>query len=172
MTISHEECKIILRKWDDSFLIEWCEMMNYRENVEKFDKLFVSLGEWILHNLTSETLGLSLKEMMVLEITGMRKTIIMSELSSVLHLPPTTTTSIVDRMVRKGYLKRERLEEERRLVVISLSHEGQILWEQHRKEHMDCALELFSVISNEEQELLINVLEKIVNYLAEKYKSQ
>lgn len=147
-------------------------MKKDHDNAERFDKLFVSLGEWILHFFTSESLGLSIKEMMVLEIIGIRKSVIMSELSSALHLPPTTTTSIVDRMVRKGYVIRKRLEEERRLVVVSLSDEGQNLWKKHRDEHIAWALDLLSVLSESEQDQLINLLEKIVNSVSEKYRKK
>ncbi len=146
--------------------------MKYQDKVEKFDQLFVSLGEWIFHFFTAETLGLSLKEMMILEVTGMKKSIMMSKLAAILHLPPTTTTSIVDRMVRKGYLKRKRLEEERRIVVVSLADDGQALWEKHRNEHIEFALGLMNVLTEDEQELLINLLEKMVSSLVQKYSQE
>ncbi|MHC1784668.1 MAG: MarR family winged helix-turn-helix transcriptional regulator [Anaerolineaceae bacterium] len=128
---------------------------------EKFDTLMDSLGEWVLEFFTNESQGLSLKENMVLQVAGARKFIRMSDLSSLLHLPLTTATSMVDRLVEKGILKRSRFEDERRIVAVSLTPDGQALWEKQKMEQARWLQDRLALLSEGEQQQLFALLEKI-----------
>jgi MarR family transcriptional regulator, organic hydroperoxide resistance regulator len=128
---------------------------------EKYDNLLSSLGEWVLEFFTDESKGLSLKENMVLQVAGARKFIRMSDLSSLLHLPLTTATSMVDRLVAKGILKRSRFEDERRIVAVSLTPEGQMLWEVQRGRQVAWLKEMLGRLSETEQSQLLTLIEKM-----------
>lgn len=48
----------------------------------------------------------------------------MSKLGSLLQVHPTSVTSAVDRLVKQGYVSRERSEEDRRVILASITPEG------------------------------------------------
>lgn len=135
--------------------------MNLQEKAAKFDELLISIGFHLLQYFAPEGVGLSIKEMLLVEMLGQREVATMSELASVLSLPLTTMTSTVTRMIRTGYLERRRIEEDRRVVLVSLSPQGRAFYEQHRKEHINMATGLLSALPEEEQDQVIAVLDTI-----------
>lgn len=48
----------------------------------------------------------------------------MSQIAEHINLPMSTTSGMVERLVKGGFLKRERSEEDRRIVVIALTEQG------------------------------------------------
>jgi DNA-binding MarR family transcriptional regulator len=78
-----------------------------------------------------------------------------------------TATGIADRLVKGGYLKRERSEEDRRIVVLRLGEKGtQIVG--NLKELISGYIDtVFEELSPEETEFLIRIIVKIMNRLQE-----
>jgi DNA-binding MarR family transcriptional regulator len=94
------------------------------------------MARLILNLFADQENGLSLKEMLAVEIIGAQGFIRMSDLAGVLGFPLTTASSMVDRLARKQILKRSRFEDERRIVAVSLTPEGQALRErQHTRQN-------------------------------------
>jgi DNA-binding MarR family transcriptional regulator len=141
--------------------------MNLEEKAAKFDELLISIGLRLLQYFAPEGVDLSIKEMLLVELLGRREAATMSELASTLSLPLTTMTSTVTRMVRTGYLERRRIEEDRRVVLVSLASQGWAFYKQHRQEHISMAVGLLNALPEEEQDQVIAVLNKIANVLSE-----
>ncbi len=135
--------------------------MDLEERAAKFDELLISIGLQLLKYFAPEGVGLSIKEMLLVEILGQRESATVSELASALSQPLTTMTSAITRMVRNGYLERRRIESDRRVVLVSLAPQGRAFYEQHRREHVNMAMGLLSNLPEEEQEHIIDVLGKI-----------
>lgn len=91
-----------------------------------------SMAAWFLNLFTDHEGGLSLKEMLAVEIIGAQGYIRMSDLAGMMGFPLTTASSMVDRLTEKQILKRSRFEDERRIVAVSLTPEGQALRERQR----------------------------------------
>lgn len=90
-------------------------------------------------------MGLTLPQFFVLMIVNAKNNCKMSELAKELSLNFGTATGIVDRLVRDGYLKRERDEKDRRIVRIYLTDKGK---------------DIIAKIHEKRQEKLVSLLEK------------
>jgi len=68
-----------------------------------------------------EDSGITAPQGMVLRILSMEKRIKITELSSKLSLPNSTVSGILDRLEKQGMVVRERSQEDRRVVYVSIS---------------------------------------------------
>lgn len=128
-----------------------------------FEKLPGLLAEMMLELFAEGSGGFSQKESLAVEIIGTRRFMRMSDLAGMLHLPLTTASSMVDRLVANGILKRSRFEDERRIVAVSLTPEGQALWEKQRGRQIGWLKEMLGRLSEAEQSQLLALLEKLSN---------
>ncbi len=69
-------------------------------------------------------LKFSKSEIFAILLIDRRKEITMSELAEYISVPMSTATGIADRLVKNHYLKRERSEKDRRIVVLKLTDKG------------------------------------------------
>lgn len=69
-------------------------------------------------------LSLSVFELLALMLSDKYQTITMSNLAQGMSVPMSTTTGVVDRLVKKGLIERGRSEEDRRVVTVSLTEDG------------------------------------------------
>jgi len=70
-------------------------------------------------------------------------------------------TRLLDRMEQDGLVERKMSSEDRRVSIIFLSSEGQVLFEQMATDHESWAHELFATTSNEEKNELLRLLKQI-----------
>jgi DNA-binding MarR family transcriptional regulator len=75
--------------------------------------------EWL-----SFDLKFSKTEIFSLLLIDKKKEIIMTELAEYINSPMSTVTGIVNRLVKDGYIIRERSEQDRRIVVLKLAEKG------------------------------------------------
>lgn len=109
---------------------------------------------------------ISKRDFAVLTFVGKNHDVIMRDIAGYLGIPVSTTTGVIDKLVEKGYLKRYHSKEDRRTIKIGLSKFGQDAFNllQSTLHHMGGAM--LGGLSNEEQEQLIHLLEKLsVNLL-------
>ena len=85
-------------------------------------------------HLPSDTVSFTVTEHYLLEFLGKESFASMSKLSGVFHVAPTTMTSIVDRLIKRGFLKRRRARQDRRKVLVALSERGR-QWYDHHQYH-------------------------------------
>jgi DNA-binding MarR family transcriptional regulator len=71
-------------------------------------------------------------------------------------------TAIVDRLVAQGIVRRERSEDDRRIVKIALTQKGENLYGQHLRTQLELSRKMLSRLSPSEQDALIDILHKIV----------
>ncbi|MFC1667142.1 MarR family winged helix-turn-helix transcriptional regulator [Candidatus Omnitrophota bacterium] len=83
-------------------------------------------------------------------------------------ISPPTTTGLIDRLTRAGYVKREPDPEDRRVVIVSLTNKG----ERHVQNFLSTVRNRWKNIlvhlSSEEQRQYLNILKKIVAILSGK----
>lgn len=85
----------------------------------------------------------------------------MSELARELGITMGAATSIVDRLIKAGLVKRERSTEDRRVVLVSLSKKGRRMMEEVHKVALGLITKLLSRLSAREREAFLSAYEKM-----------
>jgi DNA-binding MarR family transcriptional regulator len=104
--------------------------------------------------------GITVPQIVILEIlmeTGPCK---MSELAAALHLTMSAITNIVDKMIKLELVKRERSLEDRRVVRVVLRKKGQETAKKIREEMKNIANRIFSPLTEEEKKEYLRLLKK------------
>jgi len=100
------------------------------------------------------------REVKVIELIGRQRNCMMREIAENLSLAMSSTTLIVDRLVKNGYLNRERSEEDRRIVHVELTENGLIAYQEEKEKYMGLSRSMLRNLSDEEQMILIALLKK------------
>ncbi|KJR45997.1 Transcriptional regulator, MarR family [Desulfosporosinus sp. I2] len=98
--------------------------------------------------------GITAIEVMVLRLLSTEKRIKITELSSKLCLPNSTVSGILDRLEKQGMVVRERSQEDRRVVYVSISPHFK---EMHQDMHENFKLNLEHVMNQGTAEDLNNI---------------
>lgn len=98
--------------------------------------------------------------------------ITMTELAEYIHSPMSTATGIIDRLVRNGYIIRERSEQDRRIVVLKLAEKG--VQEIARLKELVSGYinKVAEKLTPEEIQFLAQIVSKIINILNEESVAQ
>jgi DNA-binding MarR family transcriptional regulator len=112
---------------------------------------------------------LSVTEIHTIEAIGMYHPRSMSEVAADLRITMGTLTTAVNRLIKKGYVERKRIEEDRRVVLIQLTKRGKLAYRIHEKFHSDMIRETVKGLTPEEEEVLIRSLEQLNNFFKSKY---
>lgn len=117
-------------------------------------------------------LEMSKQELFFLLATDKNGEITMSQFSDLLNVPMSTSTGIADRLVKKGYILRDRSQHDRRIVVIKLTKNGKKFIE-NLKDKIKSFISIFDdAITDDEKMLLMNIVLKIMNAFREKQKDK
>lgn len=106
-------------------------------------------------DLVDIDLRFSKSELFTLLLADRKPEVTMSELSEYIHAPMSTSTGIVDRLVKKKYLSRGRGEQDRRVVTIRLTPDGETLIGELKRYWMTIASTVLRNLTAEEK-LVIN----------------
>ncbi|WP_208558775.1 MarR family winged helix-turn-helix transcriptional regulator [Marinilactibacillus kalidii] len=113
----------------------------------------------------------SIKEMHTIEAIGMYDQLTTSEVAKKLGVTAGTLTVSVNNLVRKGYVERVRTDHDRRVVKLSLSQTGRLLFRLHDKFHRDMVKETIAEMDKEQSEILTLGLKNLHDFL-ERTKEQ
>lgn len=112
---------------------------------------------------------LSVTEIHTIEAIGMYEPRNMSEVAADLNITVGTLTTAINKLIKKEYVERKRIEEDRRVVQIQLTKKGKLAYRVHEKFHLDMIKATIDGLSEEEEEVLITSLEKLNKFFKEKY---
>ena len=104
---------------------------------------------------------LSVTELHTIEAIGMYKERTMTEVAQDLKITVGTLTTAINKLIKKGYVDRKRIEEDRR---------GKLAYRIHEKFHNDMINETISGLREDEEEILISSLERLNVFFKEKYE--
>ena len=99
---------------------------------------------------------LSVTELHTIEAIGMYKERTMTEVAQDLKITVGTLTTAINKLIKKGYVDRKRIEEDRRVVLIHLTKKGKLAYRIHEKFHNDMINETISWLRDDEEEILIS----------------
>jgi len=104
---------------------------------------------------------LTLQEIRILEFVEEFSESTMGQLSERFPLPASTATRFVDKLVRKGYLERVRLETDRRQVLIRASQKGFQLLQKRTDRRNKFFQKMFSELSQDDISALSQIFQKL-----------
>lgn len=116
---------------------------------------------------TEEYRDVTANDMHVIEAIGPEGTKNMTSVARELEVTTGTLTISVNSLVKKGYVHRTRSEEDRRVVLISLSDRGQKAYLHHRKFHEEMIDAVLRELTEEEQCALEKALSKLTRFFRE-----
>lgn len=96
--------------------------------------------------------------MHVIEAVGIRNPRSMSAIAKDLSVTVGTLTIAVNHLVKKGYINRGRSEEDRRVVLVSLSEKGEKAYHHHRMFHERMVMSVLKGLDRQETETLTKAL--------------
>lgn len=111
--------------------------------------------------ITQEFKDITNNDMHVIEAIGIGQAKNMSAIARELSVTVGTLTIAMNSLVKKGYVIRERGQEDRRVVYISLSDRGRIAYEHHARFHKAMIDSIFEVLDDEEMKALVKALTKL-----------
>ncbi|MPQ43896.1 MarR family winged helix-turn-helix transcriptional regulator [Clostridium tarantellae] len=115
-------------------------------------------------------LDLSVTEVHTLEAIGVKNARTMSEVALDLNITVGTLTTAIFKLIKKGYVERRRIEEDRRVVMIELTDKGKLAYDIHEKFHDEMIKETVCGLNKEEEKILISSLEKLKDFFERKYE--
>lgn len=86
---------------------------------------------------------------------------IMREIADTLGIPVSTATGVVDRMVEKDLVQRERSKEDRRLVKVDLTEKGREVYRWDYETHVHFVKQMLKCLDLENQKIFVNLMETI-----------
>jgi DNA-binding MarR family transcriptional regulator len=127
--------------------------------IDNVKKLFFP-DEWIKMDLK-----FSKTEIFTLLFLDRNKQVTMTELVEYINSPMSTATGIVDRLVKNGYIKRDRSETDRRIVVLALTDAGSKLIKDFKNMISKYLEVILDDLSEEEKQFLLRIVFKVMNKL-------
>lgn len=120
--------------------------------------------------ITSEFRDITNNDMHVIEAIGTGEPKNMTTIARELSVTVGTLTISMNSLVKKGYVVRERGQEDRRVVYISLSDKGRKAFEHHAMFHKEMIENVAEKLNHEEMEILIQALTKLDRWFRKKEK--
>lgn len=144
---------------DEDRLIEAKAIVN-ELLVDIFNRILAIEGE----SLKQKGVKLSMSEIHVLEAVTKAEEPTMTNIAKRLGITVGSLTVSVNTLYQKGFLSRERDQEDRRKVVIGLLPKAEEVLEIHNDFHNDMINSIFKDLKIEEDEILISSLNKLSSY--------
>lgn len=117
---------------------------------------------------TGEFSNLTLNDMHVINAIGTGKAKNMSSVARALNVTMGTLTIAVNGLVKKGFVERIRSEEDRRVVLISLTGKGRRAFDRHQKFHEEMVDAIIDQLTEEEQVVLSKSLDNLNEFFLQR----
>ena len=122
--------------------------------------------------ITDEYRDLTMNDMHVIEAIGVESKKRMSTVSHLMGVTTGTLTKAMDGLVKKGYVTREKDEEDKRAIRVSLTDKGTAAYYHHEQFHTHMIEHIKSELEGEELEILVQALAKLVDYFEHSYNDE
>ena len=110
-------------------------------------------------------LDCSKNEMLILWLLYRKREANMSQIAEYIHVPLNTATGIVARMEKRDLIKRERSEQDKRIVTIQLFDKGMSQMQAMMQEISYYVMQVAASFTPEEMELFFHMLQKIMQVM-------
>ena len=114
--------------------------------------------------ITEEFKDITNNDMHIIEAIGLSGENTMSSVAKKLKITAGSLTTAVNALVRKAYVKRERSEEDRRVVYIALTEKGEKAFYHHEQFHRQMTNAVIEKLDDEEIDALVKMLKDISTF--------
>lgn len=133
------------------------------ERYDVFHDILVNLFQEIMDIeekalITAEFKNISVNDMHIIEAIGTGEPKNMSTVAKLMSVTVGTLTIAINNLVKKGYVSRVRSEEDRRVVLISLTEKGKRAYQHHREFHDGMVKALVEGLNEGQQKILVKSL--------------
>ncbi len=130
-------------------------------------RLILKVEEKSIRN--TEKINLSISEMHLIEAVGKgEEGRSVSEIAAVLGVTLPSVTVAINKLVKKGYVRKGKNSKDGRSVAVSLTRTGRKMHSVHRHFHEQMARRATAGFSEQEKVILINGMEKVNAFLKQK----
>ena len=135
-------------------------------NEERVTRFVDALGQMLLkmqevdNSCLELTKDISKRDFSLVTYLGKTGPQIMSDIAEYLNIPMSTATSVVDKLVEKDYLERFYSPEDRRIIRVKLSKNGQAIFDLLKEKLHHFGRVILSNFSQEKQEQFIKLLDE------------
>ena len=102
---------------------------------------------------------ISNNDMHIIEAIGLGDGARMSVVAKRLNITVGSLTTSMNSLVKKGYVKRERSEKDRRVVFIQLTNKGRMAYHHHAEFHRQMTEAVLAELNEDETEVLVKALD-------------
>ncbi len=144
------------------------------ETEQTLNRLLVSFFKYIMELeekklITDEFSDITYNDMHVIEAIGLDEPLKMSQIAKKLAVTTGTLTKSMDALEKKGYVRRERSRNDKRVVNIILTDKGVHAYRHHERFHQDMIAFVLDNVSDEESRVLRGALERLMDYFRQVY---
>lgn len=133
-------------------------------------KLFKKIMEIEARCLVNEEFkDLTYNDFHVIEAIGLQEPKSMSTVAKLMDVTTGTLTKAMDGLTAKGYVFRERSQQDKRVMMVSLTERGKAAYAHHEAFHRKMIEKAKGQLSEQELPVLIYSLAKLVDYFEEEY---
>ncbi len=115
--------------------------------------------------ITEEFKDITNNDMHIIEAIGIEAPRNMSEIAHLLHVTVSTLTINMNGLEKKGYIRRERSSEDKRVVYVTLTDMGKKAFYHHRDFHKSMIKAIVKDLNDQEMEILYRCLENLNSFL-------
>lgn len=117
-------------------------------------------------------LDLTVSEMHTIDAIGVGESMKMTDVADKLNITVGTLTTSINRLLSKGYVERNRGEEDRRVVRVHLTEKGKEAYALHEAYHEEMISQILSELNEEEARILTGTLIKISEFFRVHYHAE
>ena len=138
--------------------------MDDQNNLDlKLFRVWLKATKAVVDNIQKDIANhkISSENFMILELLYSKGPHPVQKISETLSIPSGSITYVVDKLEKKGLVERQPLPNDRRASNVVLTEDGKQLFGEIFPKHVDTISQNLSFISNDEKELLIDLLKRI-----------
>lgn len=105
----------------------------------------------------------------IIDAIGLHKKRTMTEVANDLKITVGTLTTAINKLIKKGYVERTRIEQDRRLVLIGLTDKGKKAYKAHEAFHQEMINTMLNQFTKEEEKVIVSAVKKLSTFFYEKY---
>jgi len=112
--------------------------------------------------------NLAIPQIVVLDLLRERGSCNMGDLARMLNYTMSAATGIIDKMIKMDLVKRERSQEDRRVVMVAFRKKGEETARRVSEARRDLSNDLYSVLTQKEKQEYLRLLRKVFDNLRKK----
>lgn len=132
--------------------------------IEMFDKVLDAESKAVI---TEEFKDITNNDMHIIDAIGIEDPRRMTDIAKRLNVTTGTLTTNVNSLEKKGYIVRNRSDEDKRVVLVKLTEKGRKAFFHHRDYHWNMIRSINKSMDRQEREILVRCLEKLNQFLDE-----